>query len=76
MGADEGEVKPEVLERGMPEIAVDPRLDEPPDADEIARAIAEMKESQSGEDDVTINMIKWSGDRFMIEIVKLIRGVW
>eukprot|EP00959_Pyramimonas_sp_CCMP1952_P253411 5294802-Pyramimonas_sp.AAC.1 len=76
MWDDIGEVSEETLDQGMPRIPVNKDLGEPPDADEVARAIAEMKESQAGTDEVSISMIKWGGDKLLVEIVRLIRGMW
>ena len=76
MGADVGEVSEDTINHGMPTIEVDASLGEPPDADELAHAIAEMKESMSGSDEVSISMIKLGGDSLLVDIVKMIRGVW
>ena len=58
MGAEVGEVSEETIHHGIPAIEVDESLDEPPDADEVSHAIAEMKESMAGSGEVSISMIR------------------
>ena len=76
MGNDVGEVSQETIQSGLPAIPINEELPSIPTLDAITNAISDMRESMPGDDEISINMIKYGGENLISEIARLLRKMW
>eukprot|EP00972_Heterocapsa_arctica_P060179 8876316-Heterocapsa_arctica.AAC.1 len=75
VGGEPGEVAEGVADR-TPQLPMCDALGDTPDRFEILDALHTMKESCSGSDEVTTNMIKHAGKRMLRQIVLTVQRCW
>ena len=76
IGDAESVVAPEVLSRLPPDRACADYLADPSSDEEIRRVWRKMRESAGGPDEVTINMLRYSGQTLQDRFFDLVRRLW
>ena len=76
IGDAESVVAPEVLSRLPPDRTCADYLADPPSDEEIRRVWKKMRESAGGPDEVTINMLPYSGQTLQDRFFDLVRRLW
>ena len=76
IGDAESVVAPEVLSRLPPDRTCADYLAVPPSDEEIRRVWRKMRDSAGGPDEVTINMLRYSGQTLQDRFFDLVRRLW
>ena len=70
------DISPDLVDRVVPQLSVDPSLGTPPTYQEVLQALYALKDSSAGYDEVTTGMLRAAGESTHWQLFLMIRLMW